>query len=108
MIIHVMSVIPPIPDNPEQCQQLLVGMLRRNDELRRQAEDAQRQAEDAQRQAEDAQRQAEDAQRQAEDAQRRVEAAERRITEVERVLEATAADYSRLQEEHAELAETLA
>jgi transposase len=75
-----MSVIPRLPDDPEQCQRLLHDLLSRNDELRRQAEDAQRQAEDAQR----------------------------RIDELQRVLDATAADYSQLQEKHAELAETLA
>jgi transposase len=89
-----MSVTPRLPDDPGESQRLLDDLLRRNDELRRQAEDAQRQAEDAQRQAEDAQRQAEDAQR--------------RIDELQRVLEATAADYSQLQQKHAELAETLA
>jgi transposase len=89
-----MSVIPYIPDDPEQRERLLVDLLRRNDELRRQIEDTQQQAKDAQQQAKDAQRQ--------------VEVTERRIAEVERVLEATAADYNRLQEEHAELAETLA
>src|SRR5262249_1417203 len=81
-----MSVRPTLPDDPEQCQQLLHDLLCRNDELRRQAEDAQRQAEDAQRQAEDK---------------------ERRIAELQRVLAATAADYSQLQQEHAELTETL-
>jgi transposase len=75
-----MSVPPPLPDDLEHCQRLLHDLLRRNDELRQQAEDAQRQAEDAQR----------------------------RIAELQRVLDATAADYSLLQEQHAELAETLA
>jgi transposase len=75
-----MSVTPRLPDDPDECQRLLHDLLRRNDELRQQAEDAQRQAEDARR----------------------------RITELEHVLEATAADYSQLQEKHAELAETLA
>jgi transposase len=75
-----MSVTPRLPDDPEQCQQLLHDLLRRNDELRQQAEDAHRQAEDAQR----------------------------RVDELQRVLEATAADYSELQERHAELAEALA
>src|SRR5580692_3806180 len=75
-----MSVIPHLPDDPEQSQRLLHDLLSRNDELRRQAEDAQRQAEDARR----------------------------RIDELQRVLDATAADYSQLQERHAELAETLA
>jgi transposase len=82
-----MSVTPRLPDDPEQSQQLLHDLLRRNDELRQQAQDAQRQAQDAQQQAEDARR---------------------RIDELQRVLDATAADYSQLQEKHAELAETLA
>src|SRR5512138_1916656 len=82
-----MSVPPRLPDDPEQCVQLLQDMLRRNDELRQQAADAQQQAADAQQQAADAQR---------------------RIDELQRVLEETAADYSQLQEKHAELAETLA
>jgi transposase len=75
-----MSVTPRLPDDPEQCQRLLHDLLRRNDELRQQAEDAQRQAEDARR----------------------------RIDELQRVLEETAADYNQLQEKHAALAETLA
>jgi transposase len=74
-----MSVTPRLPDDPEQCQRLLHDLLRRNDELRQQAEDAQRQAEDARR----------------------------RIDELQRVLEETAADYNQLQEKHAALAETL-
>src|SRR3954447_14748253 len=82
-----MSVTPRLPDDPEQCQRLLHDLLRRNDELRQQAEDGQRQAGDARQQAEDARR---------------------RIDELERVLEETAADYDRLQERHAELAEALA
>src|SRR5450631_2494734 len=68
-----MSVALCLPDDPEQRQQLLHDLLRRNDELRQQAEDAQH-----------------------------------RIDELQRVLDATAADYSQLQEKHAELAETLA
>jgi transposase len=75
-----MSVLPRLPDDPEQCRRLLDDLLSRNDELRQQAEDAQRRAENAQH----------------------------RIDELQRVLEATAADYSQLQEKHAELAETLA
>src|SRR5437764_9656763 len=75
-----MSVMPRLPDDPEQCQRLLHDLLCRNDELRRQAEGARRQADDARR----------------------------RIDELERVLAETAADYSQLQERHAELAETLA
>jgi transposase len=75
-----MSVTPSLPDDPGECQRLLDDLLRRNDELRRQAEDARRQADEAQR----------------------------RIDELQRVLEETAADYSQLQEKHAELAEALA
>jgi transposase len=75
-----MSVMPHLPDDPEQGQRLLHDLLRRNDELRQQAEVAQRQAQDARR----------------------------RIEELQRVLDATAADYNQLQERHAELAETLA
>jgi transposase len=75
-----MSVTPRLPHDPEQCQRLLHDLLRRNDELRQQAEDAQRQAEDARR----------------------------RIDELQRVLEETAADYNQLQEKHAALVETLA
>src|SRR3954451_4104798 len=82
-----MSVTPRLPDDPEQCQRLLHDLLCRNDELRQQAEGAQRQADDARQKAEDARR---------------------RIDELERVLEETAADYDRLQERHAELAEALA
>jgi transposase len=40
--------------------------------------------------------------------QRQAEDAQRRIDELQRVLDQTAADYSQLQEQHAELAETLA
>jgi transposase len=75
-----MSVTPHLPDDPGECQRLLGDLLHRNDELRQQAENAQRQAVDAQC----------------------------RIDELERVLEETAAEYSQLQEKHAELAETLA
>jgi hypothetical protein len=75
-----MSVTPGLPHDPGQCQRLLDDLLRRNDELRQQAEAARQQAQDAQR----------------------------RIDELERVLEQTAADYQQLQERHDELAETLA
>src|SRR3954451_13544084 len=68
-----MSVPPPLPDDLEHCQRLLRDLLRRNDELRQQAEDAQR-----------------------------------HVAELQRILDATAADYSLLQEQHAELPETLA
>src|SRR3954447_6436962 len=72
-MIHVMSGTPRLPDDPGECQRLLLDLLRRNDELRQQAEDARR-----------------------------------RVAELERAPEETAADYSQLQERHAELAETLA
>src|SRR3954465_3265868 len=75
-----MNATSRLPDDPEQCRRLLHDLLRRNDELRQQAEDAQQRAEDARH----------------------------RTDELGRVLEATAADYARLQERHAELAETLA
>ena len=82
-----MSVTPLLPDNPGDFQRLLDDLLRRNNELRQQAESAQRQAEDAQRQTEDAQR---------------------RIGELQRVLDQTAADYDQLKQQHTELSETLA
>ncbi len=82
-----MSVTLHLPDDPGECQRLLEDLLRRNDELRQQAETAGQRADDAQQQAEDAQR---------------------RIDELERVLDQTAADYDQLKEKHAELAETLA
>ena len=59
----------------------------RNDELRQQAEAEHQRAEAEHQRADDA---------------------HRRIAELERILDATAADYDRLQEEHAELLETLA
>jgi transposase len=89
-----MSVTPHLPDDPGECQRLLEDLLRRNAELRQQAESAQQQAKSAQQQAESTQQQIEDAQR--------------RIDELERVLDQTAADYDQLKEQHAELAETLA
>src|SRR4051812_21632337 len=79
-ITYVMSFMQCLPDDPKRCQRLLEDLLRRNDELQRQAEDARHQAEESQR----------------------------RIEELQRVLDQTAADYSQLQERHAELAETLA
>jgi transposase len=75
-----MSITPRLPDDPVECRRLLDDLLRSRDELREQAE--------AERQ--------------------RADAAARRIDELERILDQTAADYDRLQEEHAELAETLA
>jgi transposase len=86
-IIHGMSVTPLPTDDPEECRRLLLDLLGRNEELRQQAEDAQEQADDAQKQADDARR---------------------RIDELQRVLDETAADYSELQDRHAELAEALA
>ena len=89
-----MSVTLQIPDDPAECRQRLIDLLCRNDELRQQAETAGQRADDAQRRADDAQRRADDAQR--------------RIDELERILDQTAAEYDRLQQQHAELAETLA
>ena len=86
-ITYRMSPTTRIPDDPSEYQRLLEDLLRRNDELRQQAETAQQQAETAQQRAEEAQR---------------------RIDELERVLDQTAADYDQLKEEHTELAETLA
>jgi transposase len=89
-----MGVTLQTPEDPAECRRLLEDLLGRNDALHQQADDAQRQADDAQRQADDAQRQADDARR--------------RIDELERVLDQTAAEYERLQQQNAELAETLA
>ena len=79
--------MPRLPDDPGEFQRLFDDLLRRNEELRQQAQTAQQQAQTAQQQAEDA---------------------ERRLGELERVLDQTAADYDQLKEKHAELAETLA
>ena len=89
-----MSVTLHLPDDPGECQRLLDDLLRRNNELRQQAESAQEHAESTRQRAEITQQQIEDA--------------KRRIDELERVLEETAAEYGQLQEKHAELAETLA
>ncbi len=75
-----MEITPSLPDDPGECQRLLEDLLRRNDELRQQAQTAQQQAEDA----------------------------KLRLDELESVLDQTAADYDQLKEKHAELAETLA
>jgi transposase len=98
-----MSVTPGLPHDPGQGQQLLDDLLRRNDELRQQAQDAQRRIEELERLLEQdhLHQQAEADRQQAEDAQRRID-------ELERVLEQTAADYQQLQQQHDELAETLA
>jgi transposase len=44
-----MSVTPRLPDDPGECQRLLDDLLRRNDELRQQAEDAQRRVDELER-----------------------------------------------------------
>jgi transposase len=75
-----MSVTEQLPDDSGDYQRLLEDLLRRNTELRQQAESAEQQAQDAQR----------------------------RIDELQRVLDQTAADYDQLKQEHTELAETLA
>jgi transposase len=75
-----MSVTEQLPDDSGDCQRLLDDLLRRNTELRQQAESAEQQAQDA----------------------------GRRIDELQRVLDQTAADYDQLKQEHTELAETLA
>jgi len=75
-----MDLASHLPDDPAECRRLLTDLLRSRDALRQQAEDEHRRADDA----------------------------HRRIDELERILEATAADYDRLKEEHAELLETLA
>src|SRR5277367_3919127 len=82
-----MSVTQQLPDDLGECQRLLDDLLRRNAELRQQAETAKHHAEITQQQVEDAQR---------------------RIDELERVLDETAADYDQLKEKHTELTETLA
>jgi transposase len=74
-----MSETPRIPDDPEQCRQLLLGLLRRNDELRRQAEE-----------------------------QLGLDALRRSLDELQRVLDATAADYSQLKDQYDEALEALA
>src|ERR1700677_1715828 len=96
-----MSVVSLLPDDLGECQRLLEDLLRRNTELRQQAESAQQQADIAEQQAENTRQRAEITQQQIDDANRRID-------ELERVLEETAAEYGQLQEKHAELAETLA
>src|ERR1700677_2995398 len=86
--------MPHIPDDPGECQRLLEALLRRNAELRQQAESAQEQAESSRQRAEITHQQIEDA--------------KPRIDELERVIEETAAEYGQLQGKHAELAEALA
>jgi Transposase C of IS166 homeodomain len=98
-----MNVTPGLPHDPGQGQRLLDDLLRRNDELRQQAQDAQRRIDELERLLEQdhLHQLAEAARQQAEDAQRRID-------ELERVLEQTAANYQQLQQQHDELAETLA
>ena len=98
-----MSVTPGLPHDPGQDQRLVDDLLRRNDELRQQAQDAQRRIAELERLLEQDHwhQQAQAARQQAEDAQRRID-------ELERVLDQTAADYQQLQQQHDELAETLA
>jgi transposase len=98
-----MSVTLHIPDDPGECQRFLADLLCRNDALRQQAETAQRRIDELERLLEqDALRQ------QAETARQQAEGAQRRIDELERVLDQTAAEYSQLQQQYHELAETLA
>ena len=82
-----MDMASHLPDDPAECRRLLEDLLRSHDALRRQAEDEHRRAEDEHQKAEDIRR---------------------RADELERILAATAEDYDRLKEEHAELLETLA
>jgi transposase len=74
-----MSETPRIPDDPEQCRQLLLELLSRGDALPRQAE-----------------------------LEQNLVAKERELGELRRVLDATAADHERLQGELAEARETVA
>jgi transposase len=82
-----MSCTLRVPDDPREYQQFLEDLLRSNDELRQQVNIAQQRAEDANRQSEDVKHRAE---------------------ELQRILNETAADYDRLKEENAALAEELA
>jgi len=112
-----MSDTPGLPHDPGEFQRVLDDLLRRNAELHQQAEAARQRAEEARQRAEDAQRRINELEQQlehdslhqqAEAARQQAEDARRRIDELERVLDQTAADYQQLQEEHDELAETLA
>src|SRR6516164_2262517 len=89
-----MDLASHVPDDPAECRRLLEDLLRSHDALRRQAEDERRRAGDERQRAGDERQRAEDIRR--------------RVDELERIVEATAADYDRLKEEHAELLETLA
>jgi transposase len=96
-----MDLASHLPDDPAECRRLLEDLLRSHDALRRQAEDEHQRAEDERQRAEDERQRAEDERQRAEDICRRVD-------ELERILEATAADYDHLKQEHAQLLETLA
>jgi transposase len=89
-----MDTASRLPDDPAECRRFLEDLLRSHDVLRQQAQDEHRRAEAERRKAEAERQRAEDV--------------GRRIGELERILEATAADYDRLKEEHAEALETLA
>jgi transposase len=89
-----MDTASHLPDDPAECRRTLADLLRSHDALRRQAEDERRRAGDERQRAGDERQRAEDIRR--------------RVDELERIVEATAADYDRLKEEHAELLETLA
>ena len=69
-----MDMASHLPDDPAECRRLLEDLLRSRDALRQQAEDEHHRAEDE----------------------------HRRVDELERILAATAEDYDRLKEEHAE------
>jgi transposase len=89
-----MDLASQLPDDPAECRRSLADLLRSHDALRQQAQDAHERAEGERRRAEGERRKAEDIRR--------------RLDELERILNATAADYDQLQQEHAELLETLA
>jgi transposase len=89
-----MDMALQLPDDPAECRRFLADLLRSHDALRQRAEDEHRRAEDEHRRAEDERQKAEDIRR--------------RLDELERILNDTAADYDKLQQEHVELLETLA
>jgi transposase len=89
-----MDLAPQLPDDPAECRRFLADLLRSHDALRQQAQGAHRRAEDERRRAEDECQKAEDMRR--------------RLDELERILNAAAADYDQLRQEHTELLETLA
>lgn len=89
-----MDMALQLPDDPDECRRFLADLLRSHDALRQQAEEEHQRAEDEHQRAEDEHQKAEDIRR--------------RFDELERILNATAADYDKLQQEHVELLETLA